>query len=139
MKAYNYFLFRIYWFYRTRFKEGHKMALLSTSIVSAVVIFFSIFIIIGGFYFILDQTAPSLEKFYKIVVLCCLLIIWFLNYYLVIKPKMFMKESFEKDKKGGYAIIGFIVFLALIFVFIANKNRERIFKEREKTRIENKQ
>jgi hypothetical protein len=138
MKAYNYFLFRVYWFYRDRFKEGHKMSLISTSIVATVIIFFIVIITIGSSYFLLYESTPSLGKSYKIIILCFMFTLWLLNYYFVIKPKLFLKKNFEKDKKGGYAIIGFIVLLAFSFVFIANKNREKIFKERgERNKIEN--
>lgn len=66
-------------------------------------------------------------------------IIGFVNYWFFIRKRKFVNYNFKTDKKGGYTIIGFMVFLALMFVLIANKNREKIFKEREKERIENKQ
>lgn len=75
----------------------------------------------------------------KLSVIIIMAIIGILNYWFFIKPKKFLNYNFKPDKKGGYAIIGFIVLLVLIFVFIANKNREKIFKEREKARIESKQ
>jgi amino acid transporter len=74
----------------------------------------------------------------KFSVITLMIVIGFVNYWFFIKPKKFLNYNFKADKKSGYAIIGFIVFLALMFVLIANKNREKIFKEREKTRIENK-
>jgi len=75
----------------------------------------------------------------KLSVIISLISIAFLNYWFFIRPKKFLNYGFKADKKGGFAIIGFIVLLALIFVFIANKNRDKIFKEREKARIENNQ
>jgi len=60
-----------------------------------------------------------------------------LNYYFFIKDKKFLNYGFEADKKGGYFIVVFIILMAVSFVFIANKNREKISQEREKARIEN--
>ena len=65
-----------------------------------------------------------------------LVILGSLNYYFFIKDKKFLNYGFKADKKGGYLILGFIIFLVVSFVFVANKNREKISKEYENARIE---
>ena len=139
MKAYNYFLFRVYWFYRDQFKEGHKMALISTSIVSAVIMFFMIIFIVGGVYFFGDKSVPSLGKIYKIVIISSMSTLWALNYYLLIKPRHFLRENFVKDKQGGYVVLLFLIIILSLLIVIVNRNANKISKEREKARIENNQ
>jgi K+ transporter len=75
----------------------------------------------------------------KYFIFSYILIISLLNYFLFIKDRKFLNYNFKNDKKGGYVIILYVVILALILIFFANKNREKIFTEREKARIENKQ
>ncbi|MBC7525483.1 MAG: hypothetical protein H7239_13725 [Flavobacterium sp.] len=138
MKLYNYLLFRIFNYYRNDYKESDGLSKYSTVLVSTLILYFILLVLILyiDFYFfkILDYILPN-----KISVLLCLIFIGLLNYYFFIKDKKFLNYDFKNGKKGGYIIIFFIVLLALIFVFIANKNRDKIFKEREKLLIEHKQ
>ncbi|MEI7509924.1 MAG: hypothetical protein WCJ62_10730 [Flavobacterium sp.] len=139
MKNYYYLLFRVYTYYYKRDKNDGNLALFTTTLISSLLILFLIF---SGILFVnvffnetfLISLIPN--KFWMIFYL---LIIISLNYILFIKKKEFLNLNFINDKRGGYIIIYSIIILALIFVFIANKNRDKIFKEREKARIENKQ
>ena len=138
MKIYNYLLFRIYRYNFDYCKQNEKEALISTLILSSFAlcsIFFILFTYIDFYYF--DFTSKISPN--KITMFIYILLIAFINYWFFIKNRKFLNYNFNSDKKGGYVIIGFIVFLALSFVFIANKNRDKIFKEREKVRIESKQ
>lgn len=136
MKAYYYLLFRIFNYYTEKGKESHKIAIMRTSLGSALLIYFTIYTILIYLDFycckISNVIIPN-----KFMILLYLLVIGFLNYWIFVKEKKFLNYNFKNDKKGGYAIIGFIILLALLFIFIANKNREEIFKEQEKARIEN--
>jgi amino acid permease len=87
-----------------------------------------------NYYQFLDVEIPN-----KSFLIFFMIILGLINYVFFIKDKKFMNYNFKTDKTGGYTIIGLVVLLALSFVFIANKNREKIFKERERARIENKQ
>ena len=138
MRAYNYLLFRLYSTLSEPKKQNDEKTILylivSTTTFLLCLLILTIILYID-FYFIemVNQLLPN-----KFSVITLMIVIGFVNYWFFIKPKKFLNYNFKADKKSGYAIIGFIVFLALMFVLIANKNREKIFKEREKTRIENK-
>lgn len=138
MKTYNYLLFRLYDYYHRVRKEDAGLSLYFTVTATTLIIYFIFYIILTyvDFYFfkIVNLLLPN--KFLIIVVLG---IIGLLNYRFFIKEKKFLNYNFRSDKKGGYTIVGFLIFLALSFVFIANKNRDKILNEREKAIIENKQ
>ena len=138
MKFYYYLLYRIYNYYRNDYKENEGLSLYSTVTASTLIIYF---ILYTAFAYVDFYSVNFLNKIVsgKLSVIIIMAIIGVLNYLFFIKPKKFLNYNFKPDKKGGNAIIGFIVLLVLIFVFIANKNREKIFKEREKVNIENRE
>jgi amino acid transporter len=137
MKSYYYLLYRIYNYYLEKGKEEIWVSISRTLLVSTLLIYFFLYTSCAyvDFYSVkfLDKIVTG-----KTSVIILMAIIGLLNYWFFIKPKKFLNYGFKADKKGGYAIIGLIVLMAVSFVFIANKNRDRIFKEREKARIENK-
>lgn len=137
MKLYFYLLFKIYTYYHCTGKEDPKMAIFSTVISSSVIVFIIgyTFLLYIDFYIYPLQKIIIPNSYFGLIYLALLSIF---NYYLFIKQKLFLNLNFINNKKGSYAIIGFIILLVLMFIFVANKNREKIFKEREKTRIENK-
>ncbi|OWP82983.1 hypothetical protein BWK59_12965 [Flavobacterium davisii] len=138
MKFYYYLIFRIYNYYRKDYGESEGLSLYSTTLVSTLLIYLLAYVAFAyfDFYFIriLDKIVTG-----KPSVIILMVIIGVLNYFLFVKNKKYLNYNFKADKKGGYAIIGFIVLLAMSFVFIANKNRDKIFKEREKAIIESNQ
>ena len=137
MKNYYYLLNRIYNYYLEKGKEEIWVSIIRTLLVSTLLIYFFFY---TTFAYVDLYSVKFLNKIVtgKLSVIIIMAIIGFLNYWFFIRPKKFLNYGFKTDKKGGYAIIGFIVLLALSFVFIANKNRDKIFKEREKARIENR-
>ncbi len=139
MKTYYYFLFRIYWFFRDVVKEGHKMSLISTSIASTFFLYFTLYAIVELSYFFKVSTSVDLGLNYKFWILVIGLFLWLMNYYAFIKPRDFLRQDFKKDIKGGLICLLFLFVLGFLFLIGANKNREKIFKEREKARIESKQ
>ncbi len=62
--------------------------------------------------------------------------LWIMNYYLFVRPKKFLECNFNKGVKGGVLIVLFILMIAISNVFIANLNRERIFKKQKFQQIE---
>jgi len=135
MKAYYYLLFRIYNYYTEKGKESQKVAIMRTLLVSILFIYMVLFTSLPYIDFysfrIIDQILPNNSS-----VIAFMAIIGFLNYWFFIKDKKFLNYNFKTYKKGGYAIIGFMVLLACIFIFIVNKNREKISKQQERARIE---
>ena len=136
MRVYNYLLFRLYDYYNRVRKEDAGLSLYFTVTASTLLIYFFLY---TAFAYVDFYSIKFLNKIVtgKASVVFLMGIIGFANYWFFIRERKFVNYNFKTDKKGGYAIIGFIVFLALMFVLIANKNREKIFKERERARIEN--
>ena len=134
MKLYNYFLFRLYWAFRDFAKEGHKMSLISTSILSTVILYFTLYGIIGLVYFFKVSTFVNLGVNYKFWILSFMFILWFLNYKFFIESRKFLKKNFKKDRIGGILVSLFIILLGYLIVIVGNKNREKIANE--KVRIE---
>ena len=81
-------------------------------------------------YFLLNyfEYLPDIPNKSYIVVF--MPIVWCLNYFLVVKREYFLNQDFQKDKKGGYIIIGVIVLTAIFSICVANLNREKIFNQK---------
>ena len=126
MKAYYYLLFRIYRLYKDKNKESDAQALFSATAVSTVIVSF-IFLFLYGvanyFGFIPIVTNKLTLVFFTIAVGC-------INYYLFVRGRKFMDFCFQKDKRGGFLIVSFIIILSILFITLANINRDRIFNER---------
>lgn len=130
MRAYEYFLFRIYMFYKNKMKDKRNL-LLPTSFVSTTIICINLMTIY--FYFIYKDLVPAVPNKYFIVGF--MIIIWLINYYSIIIKENFLKRNFHIDVKGGIAVIGYIIMTFFIFIVLANYNREKIFKYREINKI----
>lgn len=137
MRYYYYILYRIFNSLSEPRKQNNARTInILLTNTSTLIVWFGIYTLLSytDYYCfsISDILIPN-----KYFVFIYIIILAFLNYYFFIKDKKFLNYGFKADKKGGYSIIGFIVIVVLLFVFIANKNREKISKEREKTKIEN--
>lgn len=137
MKAYYYFLYRVYWHYRDSPKKGHERALITTSFISSLILYVILITIFGFLYFFQENQAPSFLSNDKLKTIFIMLIIYVINYFLFIKPMRFLKKNFRKDKKGGFLIILFFIILGFLFLIGANKNRDKISKTYDKTKTEN--
>lgn len=136
MKAYYYLLFRLYSQLmnpKNGYDEITAINIITTT--STLIVYFSLLTILSfvDFYYfkILDLINQN-----SISVILNMFIIGIINYVYFIKDKKFLEKGFKTDKKGGYIIILFIVLNSICLVYFANKNREKIFTEREKARIE---
>ncbi|PIF33097.1 hypothetical protein CLU81_3671 [Flavobacterium sp. 9] len=138
MKYYYYILYRIFNSLSDQKKHNNAgtISILLTN-TSTLIVWFGIYtmlLYIDYYCFNISNILIPNQFF----VLIYVIILALLNYYFFIKDKRFLNYGFEADKKGGYFIVGFIILMAVSFVFIANKNREKISNEREKVRIENR-
>ena len=123
MKYYYYFLFRLYNTLSDPRKKNDIKTInyLTTSTSTFVICFFLITIIFYvDFYFfkIVNFLLPNKE-----VIIFCLFCLGLLNYFLIIKNKLFLNYKFKADKQGGYAIIFVLVLLVLAFIFIINQKK----------------
>ncbi|SMP27418.1 hypothetical protein SAMN06265346_110113 [Flavobacterium hercynium] len=136
MKAYYYLLFRLYSQLMNP-KNGYdeRTVINITTTTSTLIVYLSlltILLFVDFYYFkILDLINQN-----SISVILNMFIIGIINYVYFIKDKKFLEKGFKTDKKGGYVIILFIVLNSMCLLYFANKNREKIFAEREKARIE---
>lgn len=129
MKAYYYFLFRIYKFYQGKMHEGDGQALLSATAVSTTIISINLFSLVG----VLDyfNLVPMIDD--KHYVILIMIIIGIINHFFFVRGKEFLSFDFKKDKKGGALIVTYLV-LTFVFTFVEGQyNREKIFKERAGT------
>ncbi len=126
MKAYYYFLYRIYWFYKDIKKQRSGQAIFSVVAVSTLFIvinMLTIFFLANYF-----DLVPFLKNTYDVIPFMS--IVGGLNYYFFIRKKKFFICGFKKDKKGGFLVVAYMV-LTFLFAFIIGKfNREKIFSER---------
>ena len=129
MKCYYYFLFRIFSALSDPRKKNDAttitILLTNTSTLIVCFVIYTLLLYFDNYFFnISNMILPN-----KTAVLASFVVIAFLNYMFFIKPKRFLNYNFKPDKKGGYTLVAFIVFLAMTFVFVANKNRDKIFKQ----------
>jgi UDP-N-acetylmuramyl pentapeptide phosphotransferase/UDP-N-acetylglucosamine-1-phosphate transferase len=137
MEYYYYFLFRLYWSFRNLSKDNHKEAKSKTSGMSCIFLCFTLFSLIGLVNYFNINPIPSLKS--KYLLLPFIVIIYIINYFFFIKKEKFLNQNFTKDKKGGFLIVLYIILLVITFIIGANKNHEKISRERDKQRIETNQ
>lgn len=119
-------------FYKDTIKEaGHYT--ISASIVSSVIISLNIMSIL----FLLEyfDLLPQIKS--KLFVIVLMFFIWFINYTFFVKDEKFLKLGFEKDIKGGVLVIISIILTGLICGVVANLNRDKDRKNKEKIEVEN--
>lgn len=107
-------------------KESDVQTLFSTTAVSTVIVSF-ILLFLHGIANYFDLLLMFTNKYYAAFFI---IVIGFINHYLFVRERKFMKYGFQKDKKGGVLIISFIIAFGILFIVFANINREKIFKER---------
>lgn len=126
MKAYHYFLFRIYRFYIDKAKEHESIALVSVTSVSTLVV--SINLIAIYLLANLFGLAPIFTN--KLIVIIPMLVIGFINHHYFVKKKRFLTFGFQNDKIGGLLVVSYIVFSFLLTITIGHINRQKIFEGR---------
>lgn len=125
MKGYYYFLYRIYWFYKDKQNETDGQALFSVTAISTLVLvvnLISIYTSANYWGFLPEVTNKFFMILFMVVIGC-------VNHYLFVSDERFLNYNFQKDRKGGFLIIAFIISTFLIVFIVGKFNRERIFKE----------
>ncbi|MFC0262376.1 hypothetical protein [Fontibacter flavus] len=125
MKVYYYFLFRIYRLYKDKNKETDSQALFSATAVSTTTLSINVF----SFYGVLDyfDLVPTLEN--KYITILIMLIFGWINHYFFVRERKFLNYGFQKDKKGGFLIVAYLILSVFFAVTEAQFNRKKIFKE----------
>ncbi|SHF23820.1 hypothetical protein [Chryseobacterium takakiae] len=126
MKVYNYFAFSTYKLLEIVFKkDNERILVLKTSFIISLLILLVLYSIKGIFELngYNDTVIPPLYIFLLIV------IIWLPN-YIYLNKKNFLMDNNVFSLKNVIQVLLFIITVVAGFIIIANKNRERIFRER---------
>ena len=67
-----------------------------------------------------------LEAFSTATIVFLTILIWFLNYFIVVRKESFLKKNFVEDKKGGLLVIAYIILTGVLVFAAAKLNRDRI-------------
>ncbi|WP_333886246.1 hypothetical protein [Sphingobacterium siyangense] len=97
--------------------------------VSSLFIYLNLFTIYGYLLYrdLIDEMISG-----KFQVIVFMVIVLCLNYILFIKGKRFLNYNFKKDFRGGISIIFYMLFTAIISIWVANLNRAKIFEQRRR-------
>ena len=131
MRAYYYLLYRLYVFY-TKTLRRDDQPLLNVAVVSSLLVLFNLLTIYYALH--LYGLVPKIEINVFFILLMGLVLI--ANYFLFVRSEHFLHCNFKQDRSGGIKVLLFVAFTITAFIITANKNRERIFAEREKSKIE---
>jgi hypothetical protein len=52
-----------------------------------------------------------------------------INHYFFVKTKRFFNYNFQKDRKGGFLVVAYIIFSLILVLIVGQYNRDRIFNE----------
>lgn len=129
MKILYYLTFCIYRFAIDRGIE-RDIPLFYVSLVLTVLIgvnIFTIYFLLNYLHFVSDIKDFLPNKFY---VLIPMVVLWSIIYFGIARPKRFLNYNFEKTKKGGFTVMGYMILTALTFILVANLNRARLAEER---------
>lgn len=129
MKAYYYFLFRIYSLYKYKYNESETQALFSVTAVSSTVLCFNLITI----YFLINYSGFIPIVTNKLVMVLFMASVGCFNHYFIVKSKAFFNYNFQKDRKGGFLVVCYIIFSLIIVLIVAQYNRNRIFNEQKGT------
>lgn len=129
MRGLYYVVFRIFRFAIDKGVDRETPFFYTSLAVTLLVGFniYTIYILLNYLNLIRDITEVLPNKFY---ILIPVFILWNFIYFGIAKPKRFLSYNFEKTKKGGFAVVGYIILTALTFVLVANLNRARLQQER---------
>lgn len=125
MKTYYYFLFRIYRYYKDKQGESDFQALFAATAVSTVVLSFHLIAlyIVANYFGLLPIVTNKLIMVLFMVTIGCI------NHYCFVRERNFLNYDFQKDIKGGFLIVAYIILSLILVLILAQFNREKIFKE----------
>lgn len=118
-------------FYKDTIKEKSNFSL-SASFVTTVFISINLMSI----YFLLDYLDIVVQIPNKFYIVIFMVLIWIFNYFFIVKKEDFLNHNFQKDRTGGFIIIGYIILTALFFIVVANLNRSKVFNQKNTIEVE---
>lgn len=125
IKAYYYFLFRIYRYYKDKEKETEFQSLFGVVAVSSTLLAFNVMSV----YFFLEYfnfIPPILFKSVGFDIIFMILLS-LLNYLFIIRKKTFLSFGFSKDKKGGWLSIIYMILSFALIITIGSFNHQKRF------------
>ena len=126
MKLYNYIAFSIYQiFHKTIKGDNHFTLIIKTSFILTLIFWVSLNILKGVF----ELKGYNDDIIPKIYIFILMLVLWLPN-YLYLKREKFLNSEFSFNYKNVIHVLIVIFSVGSIFMFVVDKNRERIFKKR---------
>lgn len=125
MKAYYYLLFRIYRLYKDKNKETELQTLFSVTAVSTTILCFNLITL----YFLLNYFGLLPIVTNKLIMILFMVSVGWINHYIFVRKRTFLKYDFKNDNKGGFLIVAYIILSFILVLIVGQLNRERIFKE----------
>jgi hypothetical protein len=107
-------------------KESDAQALFSATAVSTTILCFNliaIYLLANYFGLIPIITNKLIMVLFMVTVGC-------INHYFFVRERKFLSYDFQKDRKGGFLIVAYIIFTLMLVLIVGQYNREKIFKER---------
>lgn len=126
-KAYYYFLYSIYMYYKKKEHESDSEALLSTTIVSTTCV--SINILTVFMVLIYNNLLPSKLLESSILLILCVCLLGYLNYVFFVKEKTFLNPIFATYKKNWLVIVYMVISLTLT-IGMGYINRQKVYSEK---------
>ncbi|WP_187478190.1 hypothetical protein [Amniculibacterium sp. G2-70] len=132
-RFFNYIIFHIYTFQKRVGNEDiFPISISMILTILACFLFYIIDIILFVYY---DSEIIKLSKIQIILIMAVI----FMPIYLYIRKKHYLEYNFKESKKGYFYFIFLVVIIYTMFVYFANKSRNKIFEEQgyTKEQIEN--
>lgn len=127
-KIFNYIIFHIYTFQKRVGNED--VASITISLILTVLVWLFINSISSFLFVYYDYEIINLSKVYIILIM----IVIFIFIYLYIKKRNYLEYHFEESIKGYFYFIILVVSLFSMFIYFANKSRNKIFEKRGYTK-----
>lgn len=107
-------------------KESDAQALFSATAVSTTILCFNLIAI----YLLVNYLGLIPIVTNKLIMVLFIVTVGCINHYFFVRERKFLSYDFQKDRKGGFLIVAYIIFTLILVLIVGQYNREKIFKKR---------
>ncbi|RZK39957.1 MAG: hypothetical protein EOO90_16975 [Pedobacter sp.] len=107
-------------------QESDSQALFSATAVSTTILCVNLITI----YLFTNYFGLTLVVTNKLIIVSFMVAVGYVNHYFFVRERRFLRYDFQKDRKGGFLIVAYIIFTFMLALIVGKYNREKIFKER---------
>lgn len=119
MRIYNYFIFRLYFYYKDVVKEK-DIPEFATSIGLSVINLFNFLTA----YFILEINFNLEFDYVGYLIGISSIVFLLINYFFFVKPKHFLNMGFESSVLGSILVITYVLLSLVLFIYFINLARD---------------